>query len=113
MPITPAPTTTIEAGNAVELQDAVRVEDRALVELDLGRPAGVCRLRSRSFGSSASAPAVPSDAATVCGSRKRALARDDVDVVARELVADDVDLAVDHVLVLAESSSIVISSLTR
>ena len=50
----------------------------------------------------------------VCGSTKRPCPVQQVDVVAGELVADDVDLAADHVLRCGRCrSAIVISSLTR
>ena len=37
-PITPAPTTTREFGNVLQLEDLVRVEDPLAVELDVARP---------------------------------------------------------------------------
>ena len=40
MPITPAPTTTSDCGISLEVEDAVRVEDRLLVELDARGPHG-------------------------------------------------------------------------
>ena len=84
-------------GDALELEDAVRVEHGAAVEVDVRRAAPAwCRPRSRSCSAVTRRLPPSGPRSSVCSSMKRADAGQQVDVVARQLVADHLGLAIDH-----------------
>ena len=100
MPITPAPTTTIERGTCSRSRMLSESTIVALVELDAVRPGrpGAGGDDDLVGGDRLLVAGRRRRTATVCGVDEAAGAGEQGDVVAGQLAADDVDLPADHVL---------------